>query len=257
MKNILNQNFILMFLGLLLTACTPKQTVLPEPIVPKGTFMLHLHTYLDNNEVDLYNIDYTLLDGRKISLSMAQLYLSDIQLVKLDGSTVPFAGKKIFKVLETDTYLVGDVAVGNYKSIRFKVGLDPTTNLLNPMMPSDSALLNKSEMWFNNTAQPDGYIFMNVQGKIDTSANRNKPLVPFSYKIGTNAHSVQVNLGDKNFTVEEGKSIFGHLWIDYSKLFNGIPLNLAPNLSVKTVQDNSSALAAKIANNIPSMFIYE
>ncbi|MEY4937493.1 MAG: hypothetical protein RIS64_3852, partial [Bacteroidota bacterium] len=137
------------------------------------------------------------------------------------------------------------------------VGLDPTTNLLNPMMPSDSALLNKSEMWFNNTAQPDGYIFMNVQGKIDTSANRNKPLVPFSYKIGTNAHFVQVNMGDKNFTLEEGKSIFGHLWIDYSKLFNGIPLNLAPNLSVKTVQDNSSALAAKIANNIPSMFIYE
>jgi hypothetical protein len=239
---------------LFIIACDHKEI---EPTVPKGTFTFHLHTYLDNNEVDAYNIDYPTLDGRKIALNIAQLYLSDIQLVKLDGSTVNLTGKKVFKVLDVETYMVGDAPIGNYKSIRFKVGLDPTTNLLSPTNPSDSAILNKPEMWFGNTAQPDGYVFMNVQGRIDTSANKNKPLVPFAYKIGTNAHYTQVNMGDNPFTVEEGKTAYGHLAIDCNKLFNGISLNQLSNLSVKTASDNNSALATKIANNIPAMFIYE
>ena len=112
-------------------------------------------------------------------------------------------------------------------------------------------------MWFGSTAQPDGYVFMNLQGKIDTSANLNKPLVPFSYKIGTNANYKQVTMGVKNFTVEEGKAVFGHIIIDYNRLFNGVQLNQMGNLSVTTASANSSAIATKIANNIPSIFLYE
>ena len=262
MKIIKNQNSLLVqvlfIIGLLSsTSCATKDTPTPEPVVPKGTFLFHLHTYIDNNEVDLYNITYSTLEGRKISLNMAQLYVSNIQLVKLDGTVVDVSGKKILKVFEADTDLVGDVPVGNYKSIRFKVGLDAATNTLSPTTPSDSAILNKPAMWFGSSAQPDGYVFMNLQGKIDTSATLDKTPVPFTYKIGTNANYKQVIMGEKNFTVEEGKAIYGHIIIDYSKLFNGIQLNQLSNLSVTTASANSSTIATKIANNIPSMFIYE
>ena len=226
-------------------------------VVPTGTFMFHLHTYISNSEVDLYGIDYKTLDGRTISLNMAQLYVSDVQLVKLDGSLVNISGKKILKVFEKETDIVGDAPVGNYKSIRFKIGIDATTNALAPTTPSDSAILNKPAMWFSNAAQPDGYVFMNVQEKVDTSAAKNKATVPFAYKIGTNANYKQVTMGDKNFSVEEGKAAFGHLIIDYSKLFDGIDLTKIGNLSVTTASANSTAIAAKIANNMPSMFIYE
>jgi hypothetical protein len=253
-----NLILILGFLGIL--SCKKNVTPTPDPVVPTGTFLFHLHPYIDNSEVDLYNITYTSFEGRKIALSMIQLYVSNIQLVKLDGSLVDISGKKILKVLEQETSLVGEVPVGNYKSIRFKVGLDPTTNALNPTTPSDSAVLNKPDMWFGKTAQPDGYVFMNLQGKIDTTTNANgtaAQMQPFSYKIGTNANWKQVTMGDRNFTVEEGKSQFGHLIINCTKLFNGIALNQAANLSVTTASANSSAIAAKIVNNIPSMFIYE
>ena len=116
---------VLCIIGLLGVASCKDNTPTPDSVVPKGKFMFHLHTYIDNSEVDLYDIVYTTLEGRKMSLSMAQLYVSDIQLVKLDGTTVPISGKKILKVFETDTDLVGDVPVGNYKSMTFKVGLDP------------------------------------------------------------------------------------------------------------------------------------
>lgn len=249
---------VLFLVGLLIvSSCKEKDTPKPDPSVPTGTFMFHLHTYIDNDEVDLYDITYTTLEGRRISLNMAQLYVSDIQLVKLDESLVNISGKKILKIFEHETDLVGEVPVGNYKSIRFKVGLDAATNALSPTTPSDSAILNKPEMWFGKTAQPDGYVFMNIQGKIDTSANFDKPLVPFAYKIGTNVHYKQVEMGVKNFTVEEGKAIFGHVIIDYNRLFNGVQLNQLSNLSVTTASANSSAIATKIANNIPSLFLYE
>ena len=77
------------------------------------------------------------------------------------------------------------------------------------------------------------------------------------YKIGTNAHYKQVNMSDHNFTLVEGQVEFAHIIVDYSRLFNGVQLNNKDNLSITTPSANNSALAAKIVNNIPSMFIYE
>jgi len=247
-----------------MSACHPKKNVEPEPDgktnIPMGTFMFHLHTYIDDNEVDAYNIVYTTTDGRKISLSTAQLYISEIQLVKADNSIVDISKKIILKVLETETYLAGDVPVGNYKNIRFKVGLNPTTNALYPPTRSDSVILSKPEMWFGATSQPDGYVFLNVQGKIDTTFDASGAIAqmqPFSYKIGTNANYKQVIMPNKNFTVEEGQVAFGHIMIDYSKLFNGVTLNQSTNLFVTTTADNATPLAKTIVNNIPSLFIFE
>ncbi len=228
-----------------------------SPAIPTGTLMLHLHTYLDDNEVDLYNIAYTTNAGRNISLSLTQLYISDIQLVKLDGSSYNFSGKKLLKVQEAETYLVGNVPVGNYKSIKFKVGLDAATNALNPSASADSAILKKTEMWFGSTAQPDGYIFMNVQGAIDTSSDLSGTTVPFVYKIGTNANYKQVTMPDKNFSIIKDQVEYGHIIIDYNKLFSGISLNQSINLLITTASANISAPATTVANNIPLMFRYE
>jgi hypothetical protein len=216
---------------------------------PKGQLYFHLHTYIDNNEVDLYNTNYTADDGRKISLQLAQLYLSDIQLVKLDGSTVSVPGRHILMEQDIATYLIADVSVGNYKSVRFKIGLDPATNGLNP-----------SEMWFGSTPQPDGYAFVSVKGKIDTSENADNSAMQmqfFEYKIGTNDHYIQVNMPDRNFSVFQNQIQYVHVLVDYYKLFNGLKLNEPSNLSATSAAVNNQSPATNIANNIPSMFRYE
>lgn len=225
-----------------------------------GTFLMHLHTYIDNTEVDLYNTVYSTDAGRKFSLSLAQMYISGIQLIKLDGTTVDFTGKNILKVLEQDVYIIGTAPIGNYKSFRFRVGFDPATNALSPTTPSDSAILNKPAMWFGSSAQPDGYVFMNVQGKVDTTAGATgttAQMQPFTIKIGTNANARTITMPDKNYTILKDQVQYGHVVIDYSKVFNGLQLNQSSNLSVTTAASNSVAPATTIVNNLSSMFIYE
>lgn len=227
---------------------------------PTGKLMFHLHTYIDNNEVDDYGIVYTADDGRKVSLDLAQLYISDIRLIKLDGSSVSVPGRNILKLREVEIYTIGDVPVGNYKSISFKVGLDAATNATTPTTSPDSAILNRPEMWFGNTVKPDGYIFMNLQGKIDTTADASgttAQMVPFAYKIGTNDHYIQINMPDKNYTVLQNQVEFVHVLIDYYKLFNGMNLGNNSNLSVLTATANASAPGPVLVANIPLMFKYE
>jgi hypothetical protein len=269
MKKIFNPAFffsaILLLTALSLSSCKKDDkdtddTGNPGNNAPAGKLMFHLHTYIDNNEVDDYDIVYTADDGRKVSLDLAQLYISDIRMIKLDGSAVALTGKNILKLREIETYIIGDVPVGNYKSISFKIGLDPSTNLLAPAASPDSAILNRPEMWFGNSAQPDGYVFMNLQGKIDTTADASgtvAQMVPFTYKIGTNTHYMQINMPDHNYTVIQNQVEFVHVLIDYYKLFNGIQLSEMNNLSVTTAAANANAPATTIAGNIPLMFKYE
>ena len=228
-----------------------------EEQVPTGTLLFHLHTYIDNSEVDGYGFTYTTDAGRNISLSIAQLYISDIQVVKLDGSVIDLPDTILLKNLVTETYTAGKVPVGNYKAIRFKVGLNAASDALNPTSTKDSLALNHSEMWFANTAQPDGYVYMNVQGTVDTTSDLSGAMQSFAYKIGTEANCVQVNMPEQNFTVLENQAEYGHIIIDYSKLFTGLKLSELNNLSVSGKANNNSVVAQKIKVNIPLMFKYE
>ncbi len=225
--------------------------------VPTGKYFFHLHSYIDESEVDLYNITYTSLDGRDVSLSLAQLYISEVELVKLDGSVQPVSGPLILKVLDKETYYAGDVPVGNYKSVRFKVGLTPAMNDLVPGDSPDSLLLNRPEMWFGSSPQPDSYVFMNVSGSIDTSSSLNGSMAQFNYRIGTDSHYMQVQMPDRNFSIVENQVEYGHVIIDFLKLFSGIQVNVPSNLSVLSPLDNMQSHAARIADNIPLMFRYE
>lgn len=225
--------------------------------IAKGTLLLHLHSFIDAQEVDAYNVNYTTEAGRAISLSIGQFYMSDIQLEKLDGTFYDVGNQKLFKTLATETYAVGEVPAGNYKSIRFKVGLAPSTNALDPTSSGDSLILNRSEMWFGGAAQPDGYVFFNAQGSIDTSADMSGKMCPFIYKIGSNANYKQVQMPVQNYTIVPDQAQYVHMYADFSRLFTGIVLDDSANLNITSAAENNSSLATQIVNNIPSVFKYE
>lgn len=255
---------IILLLAFALAGCK-KKTQEPEPDgssnsnTPTGTFYLHLHTNIEDNEVEDYDVIDTMSSGRLISLSLAQTYISEIELIKLDGSSISLSGKTILKVIDNEEYLVGEAPVGNYKSVRFKVGLDGSTNAADPLSSPDSSILNRSEMWFGNAAQPDGYVFVNLQGKIDTSSAGNgtaAQMQDFAYKIGTNVNHKQITMPEQNFVVASGQDSYVHIAIDYYQLFNGINLNNSANLSVISASDNANAAGLIVSGNIASMFKY-
>ena len=234
----------------------PDTTIVTN--VDSGTYYMHLHTNVDTNEVD-YGTVYTTSAGRKIAVTRAQLYLSHIQLIKTDGTFYTVPSVIVLKQQETEQYYIGKVPVGDYKSVRFYVGLDSATNTLSGT--ADTAL-NHPEMWFGVTAQPNGYIYVNFEGSIDTTSGKNGTIAqmqPFMYYIGTPAHNTLVTMPDHSpvFTVAKGQPTLTHITVDYGQLFNGVAINNSTNLMIMSKSANSSSLANTISNNIPSMFSYE
>lgn len=248
--------YFFLFSLLIFSACDKKDDDHKEAPVPTGTLLFHMHSYIGENEVEDYGFSYSTESGRAVSLSLGQFYISDIEVVKLDGSVYALSDTVLLKTLDTETYAAGKIPVGNYKGLRFKIGLKTATNALNPSASKDSLALSHSEMWFGNTAQPDGYAYLVVKGSIDTTSDNSGDMQPFSYKIGTNENYVQVTLPEQNFTILENQAEYAHLGVDFSKLFSGVQLNQSSNLSVEKA-DNSSVLAKKITANIPLMFKYD
>lgn len=254
------KNWVYIISLLLVLVSCKKETSTPTPTTdntPKGRLVFHLHTFIGDSEVDAYDIEMTTPEGRKISLNRAQFYLTDIQLVKLDGSVYNVPSKGALKVFESESVVIGDVNVGNYKSVRFKVGLIPATNKLLPTAEGYNILLNQSEMWFGNVAKSDEYVFLNFAGHIDTTKAMNGVKVPFEYRIGGNENLISVVMPEQNITILEGQIGYAHMVIDYSKFFENIDLTNAENLKVQSLEDNKKTIVSTLKTNIASMFRYE
>ncbi|MFN3402621.1 MAG: MbnP family protein [Cytophagaceae bacterium] len=247
--NILSLLFIQIIIIAGFTSCNKKKD---EPVPtntttnePKGRLRFHLHDYLEETEIDLYNHNYTLENGDKISISTVSLYLSEIELIRLDGSAYLIKDSIVYKEPEKFTYNVADVPVGNYKSIRFKVGVAPfATNSSASVHP----LLNKPEMWFGPT-QGSGIVYFNIKGKKNDK--------DFHYKIGTESNLKQVSMPEKNYSVTPNGTSYVHMIIDYAKVLSEIDVETESNREILTHHCNGKELAKQISNRIPSMFIYE
>ncbi len=256
MKNIQSVFLSALFIVFVFSSCKKDTTATP-PESTTGTLSLHIHTNADSNEVGNYGDTVVMTSGRKIAVTTAQLYLSNIKLIKTDGSVVDGPSTIVLVKQGTEVYTIGSVTAGNYKSVRFDVGLSDAVNGSTPS--SSDVILNQPSMWFSSTAQPDGFVFVNFQGIIDTTdAMTGTDLVPFTYKIGTTWHRITVTMPDQNYTVVPDQQMYIHMTADYAKLFDGVQLNVNSNLSITTVVENWGALATQIAdNNISSMFDYE
>jgi hypothetical protein len=254
MKNIILP--IIVVATLILTGAGCKKS---DSTTGTSPLYLHLHSNIDTNEAD-YGTVYTMSSGRQMSLTMAQLLISNIQLIRTDGTTYSIPNVVIRKELGTEQYFVANVPTGSYKSIKFNVGLDATTNKMTPTT-ADSAL-DHADMWFGSAAQPDGYIFVNAEGTIDTTTAGNGTVAQmqsFMYHIGTNAHLNTVTMPNHSpvysFTVNQAQYV--HIIIDYSKLFNGVQLNNSTNLMIHTATDNVTTISNTVSGNISAMFSYE
>src|SRR6478609_3669669 len=119
---------MLAFIGLAL-GCKHKKNNEPAP-VEYAELLFHIHSYVNINEIDGYNIIYTSEAGRKISVQMAQLYISHMQLLKADGSVYEIPDSVLLVQQSEETYYMADVPTGNYTGIRFHVGLSAAQNQL-------------------------------------------------------------------------------------------------------------------------------
>jgi hypothetical protein len=258
MKNLKNTlKTVIAALGLLgilnFTTTGCKEPDKPGPKQEYSTLLFHMHTNIDTNEAEA-GTAYKNADGRLISLTYAQMYLSNIKAIKSDGSVVSIKDTVILKTIDNEEFTIGSIPSGNYKTVTFDVGIDSPVNHTNPAMyHSTQALSAKpTSMWFGSTGK--GYIFINIAGLLDSSvAKTGKATYPFSYQIGSDALVKTITMPDQAFTALPNTPAIVHLTIDYGKLFKGITVKTQN----KTATYDDPVTAAAIATNIADMFSYE
>jgi len=191
----------------------------------------------------IYNIN-----GYNTAFKEFQLYVSKVQLIRSDQSTIDFEG--LYPLINTinPSFSLGDSYLETYERIQFNVGVDAAANTLIATHLNDSnhPLYIQSPDTMHLTIN-EGYIFLKIVGKVD----RNGDGIPnenevFDFRIGSNALLQSIDLLI-NKTLSQAEETI-QLEIDIETLLNNVDLQTER----KTHTSDNIPLATKIANNIPS-----
>lgn len=241
----------------------------PTPVV-SGDTTGSLDMYFDNmaGEEQLnFGQGYVNENGDSLSFSLLNYYISNIVLIKEDGSeyTIP-KNNSYFLVRHgvdsTQNISLSNIPVGKYKGFRFVLGVDSLKSIA-PIGERtgvlDPAGLGSGMYWSWNS----GYIFFKAEGvspqaPLDTQSNSHK----FRYHIGLfggyNAPTLN-NLKTITVMAQNGqlanvsKTVTPemHIEVDILEMFkNPTKVSIAANPTVMV-----SPYSATIANNYADMFV--
>lgn len=209
-----------------------------------------------NDSITLDSINYFIINDLKF-------YLSDIQLVKSDGTAIGVTDEiQLINTSETDTIstFVEDnfalisrrsprassigtiIANGDFSGIRFKVGLSETANTANPnLVPTNHPLFfDEGEMYFNADS---GYVFNRIELLENTLLVDTTIVDTTLIEIGLNENLRNIVL-DYPFSLSLGFNTSIILQIDYRDWFELIDFQ----------NDSPSTIVTKIMENLPNSF---
>ena len=175
--SILRNNYarILLAVTCLLTVNSCKQILKTDPVLINPDAKLTIHFNHQVNGLNLLpdTLLYTNTAGNRYSVSLFKYYVSNIQLVKEDGSLVSlnnYTHIKAFDPLHCSG-VAGAVPNGVYVSIKFLLGIDSGRNHTGTQ---DGDLDPANSMfWSWNT----GYIFFKHEGNFIDNASSVQPLM--------------------------------------------------------------------------------
>jgi len=136
-------------------------------------------------------IMYTNAAGYTISISKLQFYLSNIKLIKNDGSFYAMDQVLYFDAKKTSfsSALLADIPAGNYSGISFLIGLD---SLKNKQYGLPSTVENNNMEW-----PMGGYHFLKMEGYFLDSAKT----YGYAMHLGENGNAVSVTLTNRPFVI--------------------------------------------------------
>jgi hypothetical protein len=239
---------------LLSIASSCKKSEDPAPQSPVQSLTLRMNPTVGDDTLK-FNSSFTTENNVRYTVSSFRYYMSDIRLIKSDGSEHALPGKVFLVNPNTRDYSLGDVPVGDYKGIRFSVGLNNVVNHLDPTTYPIShplAIQSPAIHWSWNT----GYIFLMLEGSCDVTPDNDDVLTygqysqGLFYHIGMDALLRTVDADNKTFTVSSSTPNVLNIQTDINKLFIGVDMKTEN----KSHTMGTMALATKIADNIPDMF---
>lgn len=258
------------------------QTVTPVDNSP-GTLVLNLSPMFGARAFDTTSTFS--LNGRNLRFTLGQVYVSNIELTKSDGSKLKLTDAPISiraaatgdtaqatALSITDRILfyqhwrgdnsktIPSIPAGQYTGISFTVGL---LNPINQIDASEVLRLAPQHPLALVSAQParnwwswnSGYIFAKIEGVCDTTvAGTGTPNTRFFYHIGATGFAAPVSI-TRSFEVKGNQTTTLPLMFDYAKVMAGLDLRNAQERSTMVIRPaasfpNDRPLGQRIVTNI-------
>lgn len=178
------------------------------------------------------------IGGVKVSFNTFQFYMTGVQL-----GTDALEGAYLIKA-EQETITLGEATTGTKDAFRFDLGVDSTTNHLNPEDYESSNPLSfqaPSMHW----SWDNGYIFLRVDGLVDADGD-GTPEAAMEFHIGKDSNLTPVSL---SFSTDANSAeVPVNVTLDIAKLFTNIDLSVdyithtgdVPELANRTVANMAS-----------------
>lgn len=194
-------------------------------------------------------------DGAQIRFDLANYYVSNIRLVPNTGTDVVFDTVLLIKASNAgQPFVLGEVPSGDYQSIKFDIGVDSARNHSDPSTYAVSHPLypqSPSMHWSWNS----GYIFLKIEGQIDTTATLTGPSVDYEYHIGLDNLKKEVSIPIVLNVDDNTQSISANIDLLLGTVINGLSLKSATDVSTHTM--DNMPLANTVMTNIQSSFVGE
>ena len=188
----MNRLLILIFLAFTFVSCKKKENPIPQV---DNYLSLTVQPKFGSNNLFLDSI-YTSPEGYKLKFTDLKLYIT-----QLKNGSITLIDATIFDFRENGLLAFrkkGDPS--QFSALQGFIGVDQTLNHLDPSaFPNDSPLniSNAGTMhWGWNT----GYIFLSIEGKVDTIPDGNISLDHnFSFHIGTDSYLSDFSFNNLNW----------------------------------------------------------
>lgn len=260
--------YCLIFLSLfvLLSACKPTQPEPEETGIFEFTFLARVGGQAFDKDVMFQNIL-----GQRYTVEVFRMYVSDLTLIREDGTDTLIAETLLLDFAEDEIKKTehGEglfeqfiVPTGNYSGVRFGIGVPESRNGLDPTdYPSDHPLsVSQGGHWSWTT----GYKFIQMDGRIDSSASGTGPLdLGIAYHTGTNDLYRTISYTDTEhaFEVKNETETQFELELDINRMFyaDGDTIDMAEQFITHTTPVGSASfkLAESITDKLINNAIYK
>jgi hypothetical protein len=149
-----------------------KKTPDSPPTV--GTVSFAIENMAGAKDVALDGTVYTTPGGESFTVSTLRYYISNIKLLKSDGSS--YAAPNSYFLIDaakpsSTSFTLANVPVGDYTGASFLIGVDSTATKADPLQLTDALNPANNMYWVWST----GHIFMKLEGTV-TSTTPNRAL---------------------------------------------------------------------------------
>jgi hypothetical protein len=233
-----------------ITSCDRDDDPIPTPNTTLGALRIEFENRFDTSAFEFGGSNvYTTDNGDSITFNTYKYYISNIQLIRPDGSS--FNEPESYHLIDASdanslAFTISNVPSGNYSGIRFMIGVDSTRNVSG----SQTGALDPSNgmFWTWNT----GYIMAKLEGNSPQSGASDGSII---YHIGgfsgvnSALRMVSPSFNGEQAEVSASVTPEVHIECDVAEWFrNPTVVNVGTTYFQMSVNSTSASIAANYSD---------